>query len=61
MRRTYCTLNDGQMQHNAEIGIFTKPSVDVLGAKGPDLAMPGADEFYDRVLLNFFKGSLLVI
>ena len=26
MRRTYCTLNDCEMQHNAEVGLFTKPS-----------------------------------
>jgi hypothetical protein len=26
MRRTCCTLNDGEMQHNAEDGLFTKPS-----------------------------------
>jgi hypothetical protein len=26
MRRTYCTLNDCKMQHNAEVGLFTKPS-----------------------------------
>ena len=27
MRRTCCTLNDGEMQHNAEVGLFTKPSI----------------------------------
>ncbi len=26
MRRTYRTLNDYEMQHNAEVGLFTKPS-----------------------------------
>jgi len=26
MRRTYRTLNDCEMQHNAEVGLFTKPS-----------------------------------
>ena len=26
MKRTYCTLNDCEMQHNAEVGLFTKPS-----------------------------------
>jgi hypothetical protein len=26
MRRTCCTLNDGDMQQNAEVGLFTKPS-----------------------------------
>ncbi len=26
MRRTYCTLNDYEMQHNAEVGLITKPS-----------------------------------
>jgi len=27
MRRTYRTLNDCEMQHNAEVGLFTKPSI----------------------------------
>ena len=27
MRRTCRTLNDCKMQHNAEVGLFTKPSV----------------------------------
>jgi hypothetical protein len=27
MRRTYRTLNDYKMQHNAEVGLFTKPSI----------------------------------
>jgi len=26
MRRTYRTLNDCEMQHNAKVGLFTKPS-----------------------------------
>ena len=26
MRRTYGTLNDYEMQHNAEVGLFTGPS-----------------------------------
>jgi hypothetical protein len=26
MRRTYSTLNDYEMQHNAEVGLFTGPS-----------------------------------
>jgi acetylornithine/succinyldiaminopimelate/putrescine aminotransferase len=26
MRHTYRTLNDCEMQHNAEVGFFTKPS-----------------------------------
>jgi hypothetical protein len=26
MKRTYRTLNDYEMQHNAEVGLFTKPS-----------------------------------
>ena len=26
MRRTYRTLNDYEMQHNAEVGLFTRPS-----------------------------------
>jgi sugar fermentation stimulation protein len=26
MRRTFRTLNDYEMQHNAEVGLFTKPS-----------------------------------
>jgi len=26
MRRTYRTLNDCEMKHNAEVGLFTKPS-----------------------------------
>jgi len=26
VRRTYRTLNDCEMQHNAEVGLFTKPS-----------------------------------
>jgi len=26
MRRTYRTLNDCKMQHNAEVGLFTRPS-----------------------------------
>jgi hypothetical protein len=26
MRRTFRTLNDCEMQHNAEVGLFTKPS-----------------------------------
>jgi len=26
MRRTYGTLNDYEMQHNAEVGLFTRPS-----------------------------------
>jgi hypothetical protein len=27
MRRTFRTLNDCEMQHNAEVGLFTKPSI----------------------------------
>jgi len=27
MRRTFRTLNDCEMQHNAEVGLFTRPSV----------------------------------
>ena len=27
MRRNYCTLNDYEMQHNEEVGLFTKPSI----------------------------------
>jgi hypothetical protein len=27
MRRTFRTLNDYEMQHNAEVGLFTKPSM----------------------------------
>ncbi len=27
MRRTYCTLNDSEMQHNVEVGLFTKSSI----------------------------------
>ena len=27
MRRTFRTLNDYEMQHNAEVGLFTKPSL----------------------------------
>ena len=27
MRRTYRTLNDYKMQHNAEVGLFTRPSI----------------------------------
>ncbi len=27
MRRTYRTLNDYEMQHNAEVGLFTRPSI----------------------------------
>ena len=26
MRRTYRTLNDYEMQHNTEVGLFTRPS-----------------------------------
>ena len=26
MRRTFRTLDDYEMQHNAEVGLFTKPS-----------------------------------
>ncbi len=26
MKRTYSTLNDCEMQHNAEVGLFTRPS-----------------------------------
>jgi len=26
MRRTYRTLNDCEMKHNAEVGLFTRPS-----------------------------------
>ena len=27
VRRTYRTLNDYEMQHNAEVGLFTRPSM----------------------------------
>ncbi len=27
MRRTYRTLNDCGMQHNGEVGLFTRPSI----------------------------------
>jgi len=27
MRRTFRTLNDYEMQHNAEVGRFTRPSI----------------------------------
>jgi hypothetical protein len=27
MRRTFRTLNGYEMQHNAEVGLFTKPSL----------------------------------
>ena len=36
MRRTYRTLNDYEMQHNAEVGLFTRPSV--LGKNRSTLA-----------------------
>ena len=26
MRRTYCTLNDYEMQYNTEVGLFSRPS-----------------------------------
>jgi len=31
MRRTYHTLNDCELQHNAEVGLFTKPSTFITG------------------------------
>ena len=38
MRRTYRTLNDYEMQHNAEVVLFTRPSGlepdKLLGLKG---------------------------
>ena len=37
MRRTFRTLNDYEMQHNAEVGLFTRPSritVDLSHAQG---------------------------
>ena len=30
MRRTFRTLNDCEMQHNAEVGRFTKPSILII-------------------------------
>jgi len=30
MRRTFRTLNDYEMQHNAEVGLFTRPSIFTL-------------------------------
>ena len=27
MKRTYRTLNDYEMQHNAEVGLYTGPSI----------------------------------
>ena len=30
VRRTFRTLNDYEMQHNAEVGLFTKPSIFLL-------------------------------
>jgi len=27
MRRTYRTLNDCEMQHNTEVGLFSRPSI----------------------------------
>ena len=35
MRRTYRTLNDYEMQHNAEVGLFTKPSLFIKRCKNP--------------------------
>jgi hypothetical protein len=29
-KRTFRTLNDYEMQHNAEVGLFTKPSLLIL-------------------------------
>ncbi|MBW2089054.1 MAG: hypothetical protein JRI37_08725 [Deltaproteobacteria bacterium] len=33
MRRTFRTLNDYEMQHNAEVGLFTKPSMNLMKKK----------------------------
>ncbi len=49
MRRTYRTLNDYEMQHNAEVGLFTRPS---------RLKLPGLDKGRADVIL---AGCLTVI
>ena len=43
MRRTFRTLNDCEMQHNAEVGLFTRPSR--LGKK----------TIYGWTLLNYYQ------
>jgi hypothetical protein len=42
MRRTFRTLNDCEMQHNAEVGLFTKPSrfAAIIINVGYELASP---------------------
>jgi len=38
MRRSYRTLNDCEMQHNAEVGLFTRPSnTNQLPKKGSNM------------------------
>jgi len=34
MRRTFRTLNDYEMQHNEEVGLFTKPSLFIFPLAG---------------------------
>ncbi len=43
MRRTYRTLNDYEMQHNAEVGLFTKPSYFLLQSHGIARTFHNAD------------------
>jgi len=50
MRRTYRTLNDCEMQHNAEVGLFTRPSyLDLLKAE--------PDQF---IMLTWFQSKFLL-
>ncbi len=52
MRRTYRTLNDCEMQRNAEVGLFTRPSELMIGAikgslkkKNGKISLPGFGTF----------------
>ena len=54
MRRTFRTLNDCEMQYNAEVGLFTKPSI-LIGIIIAVLLnrqdSNGQEVYYDKVVL----------
>jgi len=59
MRRTYRTLNDYEMQHNAEVGLFTGPSTLNPWAR-PCFPLPLRRNSWRRIQCDRFKNAYRV-
>jgi len=61
MRRTYRTLNDYEMQHNAEVGLFTRPSKILLAAMELVLVMSKRDLCKTPLFAQFRRQAQILI